>query len=297
VSDLPLSAQIAAAADHIRGCWDCRPSVGIILGTGLGSFTEEIETEAVIGYDQIPHFVRSTAIGHKGQLVCGRVAGVPVVTMEGRFHLYEGYSPQQITLPIRVMKTLGIEFLLISNASGGLKPYFTPGEILVIDDHVNLMGANPLIGANDDRLGPRFPDMSSPYDAALIRRALAVARRENFVAHRGVYVGVSGPNYETRAEYRFLRMLGDVVGMSTVPEVIVAAHAGLRVLALSVITNVCLADAVAKTDGEGVIAAARLAEAKMRAMVCGVLRDEYGAASDGQLPDGAKQSIAVPASV
>ncbi len=274
----PLSSQIAHAANEIRRRWDCRPSVGIILGTGLGSFTEEIVPEAVIGYDDIPHFVQSTAIGHKGQLVCGRVGGVPVVTMEGRFHLYEGYSPQQITLPVRVMSELGIELLLISNASGGLRPCFVAGDILVIDDHINLMGVNPLVGVNDERLGPCYPDMSRPYDSALIRRALRVARRENFVAHQGVYVGVTGPNYETRAEYRFMRRIGgDVVGMSTVPEVIVAAHIGLRVLALSVVTNICLADAIAETDGDAVVAAARKAEAKMRAIVLGVLEDEFAA--------------------
>jgi purine-nucleoside phosphorylase len=272
----PLSSQIAHAASEIRRRWDCRPSVGIILGTGLGSFTEEIQPEAVIGYDEIPHFVQSTAIGHKGQLVCGRVAGVPVVTMEGRFHLYEGYSPQQITLPVRVMSELGIELLLISNASGGLRPCFVAGDILVIEDHINLMGVDPLTGVNDERLGPRFPDMSRPYDSALIRRALCVARRENFIAHQGVYVGVTGPNYETRAEYRFMRRIGgDVVGMSTVPEVIVAAQMGLRVLALSVVTNVCLADAIATTDGDAVVAAARKAEAKLRAIVLGVLAEEF----------------------
>ena len=278
---LHLASQIADATSAIRRRWDCRPAVGIILGTGLGSFTEEIEREAVIGYDEIPFFVRSTAIGHKSKLVCGRVAGLPVVAMEGRFHLYEGYSPQQITLPVRVMKALGVELLLISNASGGLRPYFAPGDIVVINDHINLMGANPLIGINDDSLGPRFPDMSQPYDLELVRTALAVARREDIVAHQGVYAGVSGPNFETRAEYRFFRTIGaDVIGMSTVPEVIVAVHAGLRVLALSVVTNVCSPDSAVKTDGTEVVEAARSAEPKLRAIVRGVLKHEFAGPRD-----------------
>jgi purine-nucleoside phosphorylase len=274
----PLVTQTTDAVDEIRRRWDCRPTVGIILGTGLGNFAEEIRPEAVLAYEDIPHFVRSTAVGHKGQLVCGRIADIPVVTMEGRFHFYEGYSLDEITLPVRVMKALGIELLIISNASGGLQSYYSPGDILVIEDHINLMGANPLVGVHDERLGPRFPDMSRPYDPALIRRALQIARRENFVAHRGVYAAVSGPNYETRAEYRFLRRIGaDVIGMSTVPEAIVAAQVGLRVLALSVITNVCLPDAVAKTDGESVVAAARTAEHKMRKLVLELLAEEYSA--------------------
>ncbi|HTU27574.1 MAG TPA: purine-nucleoside phosphorylase [Pirellulales bacterium] len=270
-----LVTQIAEAAAEIRRSWNVRPAAGIILGTGLGNLAKEIQAEAVLAYEEIPHFVRSTATGHKGQLVCGRIGETAVVTMEGRFHRYEGYSLEQITLPVRVMQALGIELLVISNASGGLQPYYLPGDILVIEDHVNLMGANPLVGVNDSRLGPRFPDMSRPYDRALVERSLAIARRENFVAHRGVYAAVSGPNYETRAEYRFLRRIGaDVIGMSTVPEVIVAAQVGLRVLALSVITNVCLPDAVAKTDGESVVAAARAAEHKMRRLVLAILAEE-----------------------
>jgi purine-nucleoside phosphorylase len=229
-----------------------------------------------LAYEDIPHFMRSTATGHRGQLVCGRIGDVPVITMEGRFHLYEGYSLEQITLPVRVMEALGIELLIISNASGGLHAHYSPGDVLVIEDHVNLMGANPLVGIHDERLGPRFPDLCRPYDRALIGKALQIARREDFVAHRGVYAAVSGPNYETRAEYRFLRRIGaDVIGMSTVPEVIVAAQMGLRVLALSVITNVCLPDAVATTDGEAVVVAARGAEDKMRKLVLGILAEGF----------------------
>jgi purine-nucleoside phosphorylase len=195
--------------------------------------------------------------------------------MEGRFHRYEGYSLQQITFPVRVMKALGIELLIISNASGGLRPHHLPGDILVIDDHINLMTANPLVGAFDEQLGRRFPDMSRPYDPQLIRQAIRIGRRENFVVYQGVYVAVSGPNYETRAEYRFLRKIGgDVVGMSTVPEVIVAKDVGLRVIALSVITNVCRPDALATTDGDSVVAAAKSAEVKLRKLVLGILSDE-----------------------
>jgi purine-nucleoside phosphorylase len=278
-----VAEQIEEAADAIRRRWDCRPAAGIILGTGLGSFTGEIEREATILYNDIPHFVRSTAIGHAGQLVCGRVGGVPVVTMEGRFHLYEGYSPQQITFPVRVMKALGVELLVISNASGGLRPCFMPGDIVLIEDHINLMSANPLVGVNDDAFGPRFPDMSRPYDARLIERALEIARRENIVAYQGVYIGVSGPNYETRAEYRFFRKIGgDLIGMSTVPEVIVAAQIGLRVMALSVVTNRCLPDYLGETDGAAVVAAAQSAEPKLRCIVSSMLQKEFAGQSSSR---------------
>ncbi|MEX0642129.1 MAG: purine-nucleoside phosphorylase [Pirellulales bacterium] len=262
------------AATVIRSRWDGAPAAGIILGTGLATFTDQIEQEAVIGYEDIPHFPRATALGHNGRLVCGTVDGTPVITMDGRFHLYEGYSLPQITLPVRVMKALGIELLIVSNASGGLNPQLAIGDIVVLEDHINLLGANPLVGINDDRLGPRFPDMSRPYDRALGERALEIARRENLVAVAGVYVALCGPCYETRAEYRFLRMIGgDVVGMSTVPEVIVAAHAGLSVLGLSVVTNVCRPDALTPTDGQSVARAAGAAEPKMRKIVRGILAD------------------------
>ena len=199
--------------------------------------------------------------------------------MEGRYHLYEGYDVRQITLPVRVMRALGIELLIVSNASGGLNPRFAVGDVVVIEDHINLMHRNPLVGTNDDELGPRFPDMSAPYDRALAERALTIARRENFAAHQGVYVGLTGPNYETRAEYRFLRRIGaDLVGMSTVPEVIVAAHAGMRVLALSVVTNACRPDSLTPTDGHGVLAAACSAEPKVTKIVLGIVA-EFAAAS------------------
>jgi purine-nucleoside phosphorylase len=274
---LHQAQKITDAVNFIRSKWDCSPRAGVILGTGLGNLASFIENPTNIPYEQIPHFPRSTAMGHRGQLVCGTLAGLPVVTMEGRFHVYEGYPQWQITLPVRVMKALGIDLLVVSNASGGMNPLYRSGDVMVIDDHINLMHGNPLIGINDDNLGPRFPDMSCPYDRDLIDRALEIARKENFVAHRGVYVALTGPNYETRAEYRFLREIGgDVVGMSTVPEVIVAVHSGLRVLAISTVTNVCKPDTLEATSGEEIIAAAAAAEYKVRTIVLGILAQEAG---------------------
>jgi purine-nucleoside phosphorylase len=246
--------------------------VGIILGTGLGGLAEHIDVQAAIHYSDIPHFPISTAESHKGRLICGRLAGMPVVAMEGRFHAYEGYSLQQITLPVRVMKSLGIDLLIVTNACGGVNPQFSLGDLMLIEDHINLMGDNPLIGINDDRLGPRFPDMSRPYDPLLIAKAQELARRSNFTAHKGVFVAVTGPNLETRAEYRFLRLIGaDVVGMSTVPEVIVAAHASLRVMACSVITDMCLPDALKPVDVAEIIAVANRAEPNLRALITGIV--------------------------
>ncbi len=243
-----------------------------MLGTGLGALASEIEAEATLPYPEIPHFPRSTVESHKGQLVCGRFAGHRVLAMEGRFHLYEGYSPWQVTFPIRVMKAMGCRILVVSNAAGGLNPLHQKGDLIVIEDHINLMGLNPLIGPNDDRLGPRFPDMIEPYDRGLQETALQVAREANIVAHRGVYVSVVGPNLETRAEYRFLRGIGaDVVGMSTVPEVLVAAHAGMKVLGFSIITDMCLPDALQPVKIEEIIAVANEAESKLSRVVRGVL--------------------------
>jgi purine-nucleoside phosphorylase len=238
----------------------------------LGALAREIEAEASIPYPDIPFFPRSTVESHRGQLVCGRLAGQSVLAMEGRFHLYEGYSPWQVTFPIRVMKELGCGLLIVSNAAGGLNPLHKKGDLIVLEDHINFMGLNPLIGPNDDRLGPRFPDLIEPYDRKLQDLALEVALEENIVAHRGVYVAVVGPNLETRAEYRFLRAMGaDVVGMSTVPEVLVAAHAGLKVLGFSIITDMCLPDALHPVQIEEIIAVANEAEGKLRAIVRGVL--------------------------
>ncbi|MEX2121057.1 MAG: purine-nucleoside phosphorylase [Pirellulales bacterium] len=269
---LELAARVAEAAEAVRRQSPAPVRVGIILGTGLGSLAQQIDRQATLDYAAIPHFPRSTSIGHTGQLVCGRLEGASVVAMEGRFHAYEGYTHQQITFPVRVMKALGAELLIVSNACGGMNPNYACGDIVVIDDHINLMGDNPLIGVNDDRLGPRFPDMCRPYDPVLVERALEIARRENFAAHRGVYVAVTGPNLETRAEYRFLRLIGaDVVGMSTVPEVIVAVHAGMRVLGLSIVTDICLPDALQPADIGAILAHAAAAEPRLRSIVLGIL--------------------------
>ena len=267
-----LANNVEQAVEVIRNHWPGKPRVGVILGTGLGSVASKIDTEAAVDYASIPHFPRSTAVGHAGQLVCGSLLGVPLLAMEGRFHAYEGYSYQQITFPVRVMKAMGCDTLIVSNACGGMNPQFDRGDIMVIEDHINLMNGNPLFGVNDDSLGPRFPDMCRPYDPELIEQALGIARRENFAACKGVYVAVTGPNLETRAEYRFLRAIGgDVVGMSTVPEVIVAVHAGLRVLGLSIVTDMCLPDALEPADIETILAVAAEAEPKLAKIVLGVL--------------------------
>ena len=271
---LELYEQITAAVSMIRSHWSETPYAGIILGTGLGGLTADIEIEATLDYESIPHFPTSTAISHRGRLVCGRLEGLPVMAMEGRFHMYEGYPLKQITLPVRVMRAMGAQVLMVSNACGGLNPYFREGDLMLIEDHINLMGDNPLIGINDDRLGPRFPDMCEPYDRKLIAKALQIARREDIVAHQGVFVAVAGPNLETRAEYRFLRQIGaDAVGMSTVPEVLVAIHAGMRVVGFSIVTDMCLPDALHPADVAKIIAIANAAEPKLRTLVRGVLRE------------------------
>jgi purine-nucleoside phosphorylase len=272
---LDLFDQIAAAVTAIRANWNERPHAGIILGTGLGTLVSQIEDQTVLEYERIPHFLRSTATGHRGRLVCGRLSGLPVMAMEGRFHMYEGYPLKQITLPVRVMRAMGAELLVVSNACGGMNPYYRCGDIMVIDDHINLLGDNPLIGVNDDRLGPRFPDMSQPYRQNLIEEVLEIARQENFPLHRGVFVAVPGPNLETRAEYRFLRQIGaDAVGMSTVPEVIVAVHCGLRVVVFSIVTDVCFPDALQPANVEEIIAHAASAEPRLRVLVTRLLERE-----------------------
>lgn len=213
---LDLYEKTQEACSVIQKKWGQKPHAGIILGTGLGSLVKKIDVQAEFEYSEIPHFLKSTATSHRGRLLCGELSGVPVVAMEGRFHMYEGYPLDRITLPVRVMKFLGAQLLMVSNACGGMNPNFQAGDIMLIEDHINLMGGNPLIGINDDRLGPRFPDMSQPYDHRLIREALRIARKSDIIAHQGVFVAVAGPNLETRAEYRFLRQIGaDVVGMST----------------------------------------------------------------------------------
>ncbi len=264
--------QVTEAAVAVQSRWVGKPDVGIVLGTGLGALAKEISVEAAIPYGEIPHFPESTVESHAGQLVCGTLAGQTVMAMEGRFHLYEGYTPAQVTFPIRVMRQLGCHTLVVSNAAGGLNPLQSKGDLIVIDDHINLMGVNPLIGPNDERLGPRFPDLIEPYDRGLQNLALEVAIGANIVAHRGVYVAVAGPNLETRAEYRFLRGIGaDVVGMSTVPEVLVAVHAGMKVLGFSIVTDLCLPDALEPVKLEDILAVAREAESKLRTIVTQVL--------------------------
>ncbi|CAN5279903.1 purine-nucleoside phosphorylase [soil metagenome] len=260
--------QVQEATQAIQAKWSEKPKVGIILGTGLGALAEEIESPVKIAYEDIPHFPHSTVKSHAGRFVCGTLSGKPVVAMEGRFHFYEGYTLQQITLPVRVMKALGCEILIVSNACGGMNPQYGKGDLMIIEDHINLIGDNPLIGKNDDRLGPRFPDMCWPYDRELIATALKTALEEKITCHKGVFVAVSGPNLETRAEYRFLRGIGaDVVGMSTVPEVIVAVHCGLRSLGISVITDVCLPDALQPVSLEDILETAAVAEKKLRTLV------------------------------
>jgi purine-nucleoside phosphorylase len=263
-----LFQQIQEARMYIQSRWQTQPRVGIILGTGLGGFAQEIRSDVALAYGDIPHFPVSTVQSHAGRLVCGTLAGKPVMAMEGRFHFYEGYSLQQITFPVRVMKALGCDTLIVSNACGGMNPQYDRGDIMIIEDHINLLGDNPLIGPNDERLGERFPDMSQPYDFELIRLAQRIALEEKIKVHKGVFVAVSGPNLETRAEYRFLKNIGaDVVGMSTVPEVIVGVHSKMRIMGLSVVTDMCLPDALEPVKLAEIIATANAAEPKLRALV------------------------------
>ncbi|MCC6494598.1 MAG: purine-nucleoside phosphorylase [Pirellulales bacterium] len=269
---LHVAAQIEETAAAVRRHWAAAPAVGVILGSGLGGLAELIDAEAVIDYADLPRWPKTTALGHAGKLVCGRLRGKPVVAFQGRFHLYEGHCAEAAGSPVRLLKALGGSVLVVSNAAGGLNPQYSAGDVMAIDDHINLMFKNPLIGVNDDALGPRFPDMSCPYDRQLQERAMAIATGSGLTLHRGVYVGVLGPNYETRAEYRMLRRLGgDAVGMSTVPEVIVAQHAGVRVLGLSTIANVGSPDAPEETSGHDVLAVAAAAADKLAAIVGGIV--------------------------
>lgn len=256
--------QIEETTQFINKASSLKPDVGIILGTGLGGLAKEISVESIISYNDIPHFPISTVETHEGKLILGTLGNKSVVAMQGRFHYYEGYSMKQITFPVRVMKRLGINCLLISNACGGMNPQFRRGDLMVIDDHINLIGDNPLIGPNLDDFGPRFPDMSEPYSKHLIELAEEIALENKIKLQKGVFVAVSGPTLETRAEYRFLRMIGaDVVGMSTVPETIVAVHCGLKVLGISVITDECFPDALKPVDINEIIETANQAEPKL----------------------------------
>ncbi len=273
---LPLRQQINETLAYIRSRTSMKPAVGIILGTGLGGLVKEIDIEVVLDYGDLPHFPLSTVESHQGKLIFGTLAGKKVVAMQGRFHYYEGYTMQQITFPVRVMSHkagLGVKTLLMSNAAGGLNPLFRSGDLMIITDHINLTGDNPLIGPNDDELGPRFPDMSEPYSKKLISLAEQLALENKIPVQRGVLISVPGPNLETRAEYRFLRWTGaDAVGMSTVPECIVANHMGMDVFGISVITDECFPDSLKPAAFEEIIAVATKAEPKQTKLMKEVVR-------------------------
>lgn len=264
--------QFEQAADIVRARTSLRPEIAIILGTGLGGLAARIESPVVIDYADIPGFPLSTVESHAGRLLVGRLAGRPVVAMQGRFHRYEGYSLQQVTFPVRVLRQLGAKVLLVSNACGGMHPDWRAGDLVLLADHINLLGDNPLIGPNDDRLGPRFPDCSAVYDADLRGLARRVAAAQGTVLREGVYVAVAGPNLETRAEYRMLRAMGaDVVGMSTVPEALVAIHGGMRVLGVSIITDLCLPDTLEPASLDRILAVAGAAEPRLTSLFAGVV--------------------------
>lgn len=263
-----LLDRVQAAANVVRESGALKPEVGIILGTGLGGLAEEIGVERSIPYERIPGFPLSTVESHAGRLLIGHLGKRPVVAMQGRFHRYEGYGLGEVTFPVRVMHALGARTLIVSNACGGMNPLWSPGDLVLLSDHINLLGDNPLIGANDERLGPRFPDMSAPYDPELRALTRGTALELGIVLREGVYVAVAGPNLETRAEYRMLRAMGaDVVGMSTVPEVIVAAHEGMRTVGISIITDQCLPDALEPADIGRIIDTARRAEPSLTRLI------------------------------
>lgn len=256
----------------IRKKWTGQAKIGIILGTGLGALSKQIKAEAIVPYNEIPNMPVTTLETHKGQLVLGTLAGQPVAAMDGRVHLYEGFSPIEVTFPIRILRALGAEVLIVSNVAGGLNPLYNLGDIAFIDDHINLMGVNPLVGPNDDQLGPRFPDMYQPYDAGLLKLAEEVALDNNIKVQRGVYAGLLGPCLETRAEYRFLRAIGaDLVGMSTVPEVIVAVHGGMKTLGISVVSDRCLPDALQPVNIAEIIRVGEESEPKLKTILTGVI--------------------------
>ena len=269
-----LMRPFQVACDEIRARSEPRPRVALILGTGLGALGEAIDPDAVVPYEEIPGFPLSTVEAHKGRLLLGNLDGVPVVAMQGRFHRYEGYSLAEVTFPVRVMRMLGAETLVVSGACGGLNPLMSRGDLVLLDDHINLMVDSPLVGPNLDQLGPRFSDMSEPFDRRLQEMALRVALDRKIRLRRGVYAAVIGPNLETRAEYRMLRQMGaDVVGMSTVPEVIVARHMDMRVLGLTIVTDLCLPDALEAVDVQTIIRTAREAEPHLTAVIRDVVSD------------------------
>ena len=270
-----LDSRVLLAAEAIRSQWDGAVATGIILGTGLGDLADEVDADAIIPYRDIPGFPRSTALAHKGRLICGRLAGAPVVVMQGRCHLYEGYPLEDLALPVLALCALGIRRLVVTNAAGGLNPRFAMGDVMLIDDHINLMWLSPLGRPDSCPLGRIARPAARLYDETLIETAAAIARRRDFPLHRGVYVGVPGPCYETRAEYRMFRRFGaDCVGMSTVPEVLAASTCGMRVLGMSTVTNVALPDAPRIVSAEEVVDVAEYALPKVRAIILGVLADE-----------------------
>ncbi len=268
-----LHERILEAAALVSGRAATRPRIGLVLGTGLGDLADAMDVEAVVPYEEIPHFVRSTTAGHRGNFVLGTLGGKPVIAMQGRLHYYEGYTMKEITFPIRVMRALGVEDMLVFNAVGGMNPHLDLGDLVVVTDHINLMGDNPLIGWNDDRLGERFPDMSEPYSRERRAAMEAVAIGLGVPLRRGVLVAVAGPNLETAAEYRFLRRMGaDIVGMSMVPENLVAIHAGMKVLGICVVTDLCRPDALEPANLDRIIATANAAEPGLRRLVVEYLK-------------------------
>lgn len=270
-----LHNRLSDSVDYVRRFASETPVAGIVLGSGLGLLAESLEDVVAISGADIPHYPQATAPGHRGRLLLGKLAGLPVCLIDGRLHRYEGHDFESIAYPVRLMIALGIKLLVVSNASGGVNQDYQAGDVVILDDHINLMWGGPLRGANDERMGPRFPDMSSPYDAELAERAIEAARNEGLRTHRGVYLALTGPTYETPAEYRMVRKLGaDVVGMSTVPEVIAARHAGIRVLGLSVVANVADENNLESTSGEEVIATVASVAPAVGRVVTAVLASE-----------------------
>ena len=271
---MDVKSRVEAATVYIREKFAKKPDVAVILGTGLGGVVDLVEDPVSISYEDIPWFPRSTVVGHAGCVTCGRMGDRNVLVWEGRFHYYEGYAVDDVVVPVRVSRALGADTLVASNACGGMNPHYNKGDIVIIEDHISLLGPNPLIGPNDEAVGPRFPDMCEPYSKELIDLAERIALEEGIRAHRGVYVYVTGPTLETRAEYRFLRVMGaDVVGMSTAPEVIVAVHGGMKVLGLSCVTDLCLPDALAPVNIDEIIAIANEAGAKLSQIVERVIKE------------------------
>ena len=259
--------QLRETVTYIRQQCDTQAQIGIVLGSGLGNFIAELSVEKEISYNDIPHFPLSTVEGHSGKLIFGELGGKKIVAMAGRFHFYEGYTPQQVAYPIRVMKMLGVETVLISNAAGGTNQHFKVGDLMIIRDHISFFTSNPLLGKNEEDLGPRFPDMSEPYSKELIAKAKSIAEKLQIPLHTGVYTGVTGPTFETRAEYAFIKLAGgDAVGMSTVQEVIAAAHCGMKVFAMSVITDIGIREEENTITHKEVLQAAKDAEPKLTAI-------------------------------